>query len=225
MRRAFVALPVTTWLIVANVVVFAVTALQSSSLTDNYGGSALFADTALYAPLVGAGEAWRLLTSAFQHFGPMHLFANMWMLLIVGLGIERGIGSGRFAAIYLTSIAGGALGAVVFTPGSLVAGASGGLFGLLGGWIVLASAFRLGARGAMVLVAINIGFSLIVPGISLAGHLGGLAGGALAAAVLVLVPRFALRRGSTRARIATGWSGWAVVTLALLLGGYLAAGG
>jgi len=197
--------------------------VQSRSIAANYENSRLFVDTVLFGPLVGRGEVWRLFTSAFEHFGFVHLLGNMWMLLIIGLGIERAIGVARFCAIYLAAIAGGALGAVLFTPYTLVAGASGGLFGLLGGWIVLASAFRLGARGAVILVGINIVFSLVVPGVSLAGHVGGLLGGALGAAVLVLLPRYALRRANPGTRIGLGWLSWFAVTVALFAGGYAAA--
>ena len=211
--------PTTAWLIVANVAVFAVTAVQSRSLSDNWQNSPLFADTVLFAPSVGQGEVWRILGSAFEHFGPMHLFANMWMLLIIGLGIERVVGSKNLAAVYLTSAVGGAVGAIAFTPDSLVAGASGGLFGLLGAWAVLARYYRLSASGALVLIAINVGISLFVPGISLAGHLGGLVGGALGALALLLVPGLLMRGARSRARTTTGIVAWTAVTV----GGFAAA--
>ena len=216
-------LPTTAWLIVANIAVFAATAVQSRSLSDNWQNSSLFANTVLYAPSVGQGEVWRILGSAFEHFGPMHLFANMWMLLIIGLGIERVVGSKNLAAIYLTSAVGGAVGAIAFTPDTLVAGASGGVFGLLGAWAVLARFYRLSASGALVLIAINVGISLFVPGISLAGHLGGLVGGALGALALILGPGLFARRGSARTRTSAGVAAWAAVTLAGIAAAYLLA--
>lgn len=216
-------LPTTAWLIVANIAAFAVTAAQSRSVTDNWQNSSLFAGTVLYAPSVGQGEVWRILGSAFEHFGPMHLFANMWMLLIIGLGIERVVGSKNLAAIYLTSAVGGAVGAIAFTPDTLVAGASGGVFGLLGAWAVLARYYRLSASGALVLIAINVGISLFVPGISLAGHLGGLAGGVLGALALVLAPGLLMRASTARARTTAGVVAWSAVTAGCVAAAYLLA--
>ena len=219
----FRLLPTTAWLMVANIAVFAVTAIQSRSIMDNWRDSGVFVESVLYAPSVGNGEVWRIIGSAFEHFGPMHLFANMWMLLIIGLGIERVVGSRNLAAIYLTSIVGGAACAIFFTPNTLVAGASGGVFGLLGAWAVLARHYKLSASGAIVLIAINVGISIIVPGISLAGHVGGLAGGALGALALVLVPGVLMRQASPGARKMAGWIAWSVVTLGCVLAAYLLA--
>lgn len=207
----------------ANIAVFAVTAVQSRNIMENWESSSLFTNTVLYAPSVGIGEIWRLFGSAFEHFGPMHLFANMWMLLIIGLGIERVVGSKNLAAIYLTSIFGGALSAIVFTPDTFVAGASGGVFGLLGAWAVLAWYYKLSASGALILIAINVGLSIFVPGISLAGHLGGLAGGALGSLALVLIPGMLMRRASPGARAATGWIAWSAVTLGCVYAAYVLA--
>ena len=187
--RFFRRQPVTAWLITANLAVYAATVAQSRSMLGNHT-SALFEATALYPPLVAArDEWWRLMTSAFQHFGPMHLLLNMYMLWILGLGIERSIGHARFFALYLVSAFGGSVAVMFYGQNALTAGASGAIFGLMGAYAIVAMSMRLDVRGIGILLVLNIGVSFLVPGISLAAHLGGLVVGALGALVLVVLPR------------------------------------
>jgi membrane associated rhomboid family serine protease len=63
-------------------------------------------------------------------------------------------------------------------------GASGAVFGLFGAGFVLER--QAGIRGGPVLglIVINLAFTFLIPGISIGGHLGGLAGGALATLAL-----------------------------------------
>ena len=171
--RFFRLQPVTAWLITANVAVYAATAAQARSLLAN-NASPLFEATALYPPVVVVrDEWWRLLTSAFQHFGPMHLLLNMYMLWILGMGIERSIGHARFLALYLVSALGGSVAVMFFGQDALTAGASGAIFGLMGAYAIVAVSMRLDARGIGILLALNVVVSFLIPGISLAAHLGG----------------------------------------------------
>lgn len=220
--RFFRLQPVTAWLIVANLAVFAATVAQARSLLGN-NASTLFEATALYPPLVVAwDEWWRLLTSAFQHFGPMHILLNMYMLWILGVGIERSIGHLRFLALYLVSALGGSVAVMFFSQNALTAGASGAIFGLMGAYAIVAVSMRLDAKGIMVLLVLNIGVSFLVPGVSLAAHLGGLVVGALGALVLVVLPRRLPRGVGRGARETVSWVGFAVV-LALVAGAAWAA--
>ena len=57
----------------------------------------------LYAPFVGQGDWWRLVTAAFLHYGPLHLLLNMLALYWFGSLLEQRIGSGRYLLIYLVS--------------------------------------------------------------------------------------------------------------------------
>lgn len=217
-------LPATAGLIAANLVAYLVTVAEARSFTDNYDQSTLFLSTALFGPAVDSGEYWRLVTSSFDHFGPWHLFANMWMLLILGLGTERAVGSLRYLGMYVPSVLGGAAAALWITPTALVAGASGGVFGLMGAWAVIAIAYRLKPQGLLVLIGLNILLSVVVPGISLAGHVGGLIGGALAALVMVIAPHRLMARSSARTRTVVEWVGWCLVVVALFGLGIFSAG-
>src|SRR5699024_4615827 len=170
------------------------TVVQARSFLTN-NASPLFEATALFPPLVAArDEWWRLLTSAFEHFGPMHLLLNMYMLWILGLGIERSIGHARFLALYLGSALGGSVAVMFYSQDALTAGASGAIFGLMGAYAIVAMSMRLDVKGIGVLLVLNVGVSFLVPGVSLAAHLGGLAAGAVAAIALVVLPRRMPRR-------------------------------
>lgn len=79
------------------------------------------------------GEYWRILTYGYLHIGLIHLAFNCVALFQVGPALEREIGSSRFFTLYTVALIGGALADIVFrAPYTIVAGASGGLFGLIG---------------------------------------------------------------------------------------------
>ena len=130
---------------------------------------------------VGQGEWWRLMTSAFLHYGPLHLGLNMLVLWFVGGPIEAAIGRLQFLTLYLVSGLAGSAGALIVSPNAITVGASGAIFGLFGALAVLEyqhTGVLIGGP-AFTLIAINLVFSFVVPGISWGGHVGGLIGGAL----------------------------------------------
>jgi membrane associated rhomboid family serine protease len=126
------------------------------------------------------GEWYRLLTAAFLHYGPIHLAMNMLALWWIGRPLENWLGPARYLLLYLVSGLAGSAGALVASPGAITVGASGAIFGILGAAIVLErqGTYVLGGS-ALTLLIVNIAFTFAVPGISIGGHLGGLAGGAL----------------------------------------------
>lgn len=176
-------------LIVVNVAVFVATVLQSGSLMGN-AGAPLFQSWSLYPLAVASGEWWRLVTTGFLHFGPLHLLFNMWALWVMGKDLELALGRARFLTIYLVSLLGGSTGAFVFADlRSDTAGASGAVFGLMGGLAVVLLRLRQSPRPVLTLIAVNIALSIAIPGISLVGHLGGMLTGAAVTAVIVYAPR------------------------------------
>ena len=140
----------------------------------------IFEKGVLYGPFVADGDWWRLITSAFLHHGPFHLGLNMLALWWFGTPVELFLGRTRFLLLYLVSGLSGAAGALLFSPHSPTVGASGAIFGILGAALVLERQrmYVLGGS-ALTIIIINIVFTIAVPGISIGGHLGGLAGGAL----------------------------------------------
>lgn len=176
-------------LIALNVVVYAVTAVQSASLSGMLQ-SELFRQWALVPPLVARGELWRLLTSGFLHFGVAHIVVNMLVLYIIGRELETVLGRARFLAVYFVSLLGGS--ALVFLladPRTITAGASGAIFGLMGGVLVVLLRMRRNPGSILGIIAINVLITFTIGGISIWGHLGGLAFGTAATAALAYAPR------------------------------------
>lgn len=176
-------------LIVINVLVYLVTVVQAGSVGGN-AGAELFLAWGLQPRAVASGEIWRLFTSGFLHYGPVHLALNMYALWVIGRDMELVLGRLRFVAVYLISLLGG--GVAVFllgSPSSQVAGASGAVFGLMGGIVVAAIRLRLNPGPALAVIALNVVITLALPEvISVWGHFGGLVIGALATAALVYAP-------------------------------------
>ncbi len=195
-------------LIGLNLLVFGWTVAQAGSVSNNHA-AALFRHWALVPILVGDGEWWRVLTSGFLHAGLVHLAFNMLALWVIGRELERVLGRGRFLAVYLVSLLGGSAAVMLFQPtDARVAGASGAVFGLMGALAVVLRRLRAPSGQVIALIVVNIVLSVVIPNISLLAHLGGLAVGATATALLVYAP--------TRNR--TGVQAAALTALVLLLG-------
>jgi membrane associated rhomboid family serine protease len=161
--------------------------------------------------LVGAGEPWRLVTSAFLHAGAVHLAFNALLLWQLGSALEPAVGPRGLLGLAAAGMAGGGFGVValswltVATPlpaipllGRLLAtgpttatvGASGAVFGLMGAVLGLHRRRGVDPRstglGATVssLVALNLVLTVAIPVISVGGHVGGLAAGYAAGLLL-----------------------------------------
>lgn len=145
--------------------------------------------TALFAltPYYFWFEPWRALTSGFLHSpgNPLHLVLNMTSLYIFGRVLEPMLGRMRFTLLYLLSIFGGSVAVVWFSnPVGMTLGASGGIFGLMGAYFVILRRLGNNDQQILVVIAINLGFGFLMPGVSWQAHIGGLAAGALVAWVL-----------------------------------------
>jgi membrane associated rhomboid family serine protease len=167
-------------LIGVNIAVFLAEVATGASLSS-FGSSSLINHLALYGPNVAHGQPYRMVTSGFLHYGFIHLGMNMYALYILGGSLERLMGRWRFATLYGVSLLAGSAGALLLSPCSLTAGASGAIFGLFGAALVLERQRVIAAQGLMGIILINVIFTLAVPGISVGGHLGGFIGGALTA--------------------------------------------
>ncbi len=182
--------PVTFVLVAINVVVFF--ALSLFGRTED--GAYMIQHGAVYLPLMeSTGEFYQLFTSMFLHFGFQHLMNNMLMLLVMGIVLEPELGSVRYLILYIVSGLGGNLlsaGFEIMTGDfSVSAGASGAIFGVVGGLIYLAILGRgrignLTERGLIFLVLMNIYYGVTSTGVDNMAHIGGLIVGFIMAVFL-----------------------------------------
>jgi membrane associated rhomboid family serine protease len=139
---------------------------------------------------VAAGEWYRIVTAMFVHYGLLHLLLNMYALWILGRDLERVLGPMRFVALYLLAGLGGNVAAYLFAaPNAATAGASTAVFGLMGAIFVILKRLNLSVAPILPVIVINVIFTFTIPNISMAGHLGGLAVGAIVAAIMAYAPR------------------------------------
>lgn len=140
-----------------------------------------------------SGEWWRLLSCMFLHIGFVHLLVNGYSLRVIGPLVEKLYGGWRFAVLSLLSGVVGSVAAAVVSPDVLSAGASGAIWGLLGGlcaWFYLnrlhlpARLISQVAQQLVFVILLNVVISL-APGISAAAHFGGGLAGVLVGALLV----------------------------------------
>ncbi|MDZ7678978.1 MAG: rhomboid family intramembrane serine protease [Acidimicrobiales bacterium] len=189
---------VTKVLIAANVVAFLATSFGGGGLGQTGGslyidglliGGRIFSDVGFIG--VDAGEWWRIVTGGFLHANLMHIGFNMFLLWLLGSELEPVLGRVRFGLLYGVSLLAGSFGVLLLDPVQPTVGASGAVFGLMGALLIAQRAVGVNPwqSGIGGLVAINLVFTFLVPNISIGGHLGGLVGGAVIAALFIELPR------------------------------------
>jgi membrane associated rhomboid family serine protease len=195
-----------TWSLVGINVLLYVAVLARPSIADNLEMVGYAQNSRGAAIGVGAGQWYRLLTSAFVApsgggLGFADILFNMWALIVVGPQLERLLGSARFLAVYLLSALGGGVFLYYMVPLNQPAlGASGAVFGLFGAWFVVSRKLRTDSRGILGLIAINLVLGFVVSGIAWQDHIGGLITGALITAAYAYAPRtqrFLVQAGAT----------------------------
>lgn len=196
-------------LIGINVAVYLLQLAQGAPLTASTGS--IYQNGVLFGPLVADGEWWRLLSAAFLHYGPVHLAMNMLVLYLFGPALESVLGPARFLLLYLIAGLAGSAGALLMSPESATVGASGAIYGLFGAILLLERQGTYVFGGSVLpLLVVNIAITFVVPGISIGGHLGGLAGGALA---ILVLSRFGQRRVAYARHDVLGYAGLVAIGL------------
>ncbi len=216
--------PVTTGLLVINVVVFGVMLAFGAGLWHSANGVQL-AWGANFGPATQDGQWWRLFTALFIHFGLIHLGLNMFALWDIGRLVERLLGPTRFVLLYLGSgVIGNLVSLVVQGNQAVSGGASGAIFSLYGALLVFlwrerkqvdGTEFRWLFGGSVLFTAIMLGMGFVVTGIDNAAHGGGLLAGMLLGHVLL--PPWAEGSAPRRASRALAGVVVLVVLVALVL--------
>jgi rhomboid protease GluP len=217
--------PVTTGLLIANVVMFAAELMGTIHAGKLGGLSILWSmdpDTVYRLGSSNGGsvlvlhEWYRLVTAMFLHIGLIHIGFNMMVLLDIGPVVEELYGSARYLFIYiLTGVVGFAM-SMFFHP---AVGASGALMGLLGVLIAVT-----GKRGnieakalrsrliSWVISVFALGFFI---GADNVAHFGGLATGFILGKVMV--DRLPVNSAERNRSYLLGWLAGIVTVAAFVL--------
>ncbi len=130
------------------------------------------------------GWYWQLFTAIFIHVNIIHLFGNMFFLLIFGFRAEEMFSIQEYLLIYFLSGLAGNLLTLLLGPDMISAGASGAIFGVFGACTI----YIRRAIGQSIITALMYAFFLfminISPGVNVLAHFGGLVVGLLFGYVL-----------------------------------------
>ncbi len=203
-----------------------------------WGGSETMPTLVRMGALVGDRafeEPWRLISAAFLHHGITHLLLNLYVLVAIGLSLERILGRRRFLVLYVAAAIGGSLASTLFLSDRVSVGASGAIWGLLVAEAGLAFRPRGLLPTAMIpalkrATVMNLGVNVLNsfrPDVDWAAHLGGgIVGGVLivTGALIVGLPRLSeLSADQIAEDREPGWLRPAAVALTAVLvvaGGY-----
>ncbi|HIY23017.1 MAG TPA: rhomboid family intramembrane serine protease, partial [Candidatus Brachybacterium merdigallinarum] len=177
------------------VVTYTIIAVCALLFLGQYVSGGLVERWLMYTPVTSVAMPWTFLTSGFLHGNVMHILFNMYALWAVGQFLEQKLGHVRYAALFLVSVLGGHVAVFLLASPFSEAwvtgtvGASGGVFGIFAATFIVQRRMGVQAGSMLVLIALNVGISFLVPTISWQGHLGGMiAGGAVAGAMYALRP-------------------------------------
>lgn len=180
--------PVNTAIVVINILVFLLLTLlgdtEDATFMARHGGL-------VYSYVVEQGRYYLLFTSMFIHFGIYHLGENMLMLILMGGTVERYLGSIPYLILYLLSGLVSSYTSLCITlapdPSTVSGGASGAIFGVMGGllFIILENVLLkrrrsvdgMTLRGMIFIILLSAGYGFAVSDVDNAAHLGGLVAG------------------------------------------------
>lgn len=149
----------------------------------SFKGQDLLQWGANFGPLTKGGEWWRLITNTFLHGGIMHLLANMYGLLFVGIFLEPLLGRTKYLIAYIFTGILASAASIWWYDATVSVGASGAIFGLYGIFLalLLTKVFPADfAKSFLISTSIFIAFNLLMGlagGIDNAAHIGGLLSG------------------------------------------------
>jgi rhomboid protease GluP len=146
-------------------------------------------------PVFGLGRWWTVLSAAWLHGGVLHILFNMMAVRNIAPAVAHLYGPGRTVIVYhvaavagflLSSSANAFLPPLLGSRAPLTIGASASIMGLVGAlWHYgrRGGSSYIGQQAKGIVVAIAV-MGFIIPGIDNWAHLGGFAGGYVAARVL-----------------------------------------
>ena len=175
-------------LIALNLAVYVYTSIIGNNFIEtNYSVITVYGQV---NALVYKGQYWQLFTAMFIHADLLHLFGNMFFLLIFGLRAEELFSTPEYFLIYLLSGLTGNLLTLLLGPQLVSVGASGAIFGMFGAVAIYVRR----AIGQSILSALMYAFFLLMiswgPNVNFLAHLGGLVAGLLIGYLLAVKRKF-----------------------------------
>ena len=176
-------------LIALNVLFFLYLEITGSS-EDAYF---MYTKGAMFAPAVlEDGEYYRLLTAMFMHFGIRHIMNNMLVLFVIGDNLERALGHVKYLIFYLLcGIGSNWVSMMAHSTDTMTvsAGASGAIFGVVGGLLYVVTANRgqledLNTRQLVIMIFFSLYLGYTSTGVDNIAHLSGLVIGFVLAIIL-----------------------------------------
>ena len=168
------------------------------------------------------GEYFRLITSGFIHAGYLHLFLNLAALFTLGYLVEGLLGSGAILAIFFSSLLAGSFGSAL-NEITLSVGASAGVFGLLGSFLILnikyhkllPAGLSMSYRWWIIILGFNFLLPVLIPRIDSIAHIAGFFGGIILTFLLTKKLKLAPYQGKA---MWGNYLGCTLTTLAVLAG-------
>ena len=166
-------------LIALNVLFFLYLEITGSSENAYF----MYTKGAMSAPAVlEDGEYYRLLTAMFMHFGIRHIMNNMLVLFVLGDNLERALGHVKYLIFYLLCGIGSNWVSMMAHPTDTMtvsAGASGAIFGVVGGLLYVVTANKgrledLSTRQLVIMIFFSLYLGYTSTGVDNTAHLSGL---------------------------------------------------
>ncbi|MEG0327358.1 MAG: rhomboid family intramembrane serine protease [Erysipelothrix sp.] len=180
-KKSFVkAFPVTNAISTICIVIFSIAVYLRMTGIDSTTTAVMLG--AFYKRFIlDAHEFWRFITAGFLHVDFVHIMMNLFALRSLGSMLEPVYGHKKFLVILLAGIIGGNAFVYIVDSGVVGLGLSGGLFALLGALVVYLIETQAiknpkVLRQVVSILMINLFISLM-PGVSMAAHIGGFQAG------------------------------------------------
>ena len=153
----------------------------------------MYTKGAMSAPAVlEDGEYYRLLTAMFMHFGIRPIMNNMLVLFVLGDNLERALGHVKYLIFYLLcGIGSNWVSMMAHSTDTMTvsAGASGAIFGVVGGLLYVVTANKgrledLSTRQLVIMIFFSLYLGYTSTGVDNTAHLSGLVIGIVLAIIL-----------------------------------------
>jgi rhomboid protease GluP len=177
------------FLLAANIIVYSICFAQSGTgiATDillRYG--------AMSNDAIERHEYWRMIAYGFLHANPLHLAANMFLLILWGGHLEKRLGALYFAFVYVSGLLAGAIVSKYTASNAyLLVGASGALSAVFGALVYLWALNKSEMGWEFFAISIGIAVALIAihSRVDWGAHLRGFTAGMICCGCLDIVER------------------------------------